>query len=133
MIVVDANILVYRIVEGEMTAEAMRLQEKDPDWRTSPLWEYEFGNVLFLMIRHRHLTPKLAVHLFRSAQGLFAPGETHADLDISLRIAVENGISFYDAQYLALAQSLEVPLITEDKALRKAGGKSALSLRDFLN
>ena len=133
MIVVDANILVYRIVDGEMTAMSIRLQEKDPDWRTSPLWEYEFGNALTLMILQKHLTPKLAVQLFQTAKGVFIPTEMQADSDLALQLAAEKRITFYDAQYLALAQMLDVPLITEDKALRKAAGKSALSIHDFLN
>lgn len=133
MIVVDANILVYRIVEGEMTAATLRLQEKDPDWRTSPLWEYEFGNALALMVHQRHLTPKAASQLFQMAKGVFILGEMRADSDLALQLAAEKRISFYDAQYLSLAHMLDVPLVTEDKALRKAGGKSALSLHDFLN
>lgn len=133
MIVVDANILIYRIVAGEMTEAALRLQEKDPDWRTSPLWEYEFGNALVLMIQQKHLTPKMAVQLFQTAKGHFIPGEMPVDSDLALQLATEKRISFYDAQYLALAQMLAVPLVTEDKALRKAGGKSALSIHDFLN
>lgn len=133
MIVVDANILVYRIVDGEMTAMSIRLQEKDPDWRTSPLWEYEFGNALTLMILQKHLTPKLAVQLFQTAKGVFIPTEMQADSDLALQLAAEKRITFYDAQYLALAQMLDVPLITEDKVLRKAAGKSALSIHNFLN
>ena len=133
MIVVDANILVYRIVEGEMTAAALRLQEKDSDWRTSPLWEYEFGNALALMILQKHLTTKMAAQLFQRAAEVFTPGEMQVDSDLALRLASEKKISFYDAQYLALAQMLGVPLITEDKALRKAAGDLAVSLRDFVN
>ena len=133
MIVVDANILVYRTVDGDMTGAAMRLQEKDPDWRTSPLWEYEFGNALALMILQKHLTARMAAQLFQNAKEVFAPAEMQADPDLGLQLIAEKRISFYDAQYLALAQWLDVPLITEDKALRKAGGKSALSIHEFLN
>jgi predicted nucleic acid-binding protein len=133
MIVVDANVLVYRIVEGEMTSAALRLQEKDPDWRTSPLWEYEFGNALTLMIHQKHLTPKMAAELFQMAKGVFMPGEMTPDTDQSLQIAAEKRISFYDAQYLSLAHMLDIPLITEDKALRKAGGKSAFNIHDYLD
>ncbi len=133
MIVVDANILVYRIVEGEMTAAALRLQEKDPDWRTSPLWEYEFGNALVLMIHQKHITSKMAAHLFQTAKGVFSPGEIPSDPDLALQLSTEKKISYYDAHYLALAQMLDVPLVTEDKALRKASGKSALSIHDFLD
>src|SRR5258708_30849984 len=133
MIVVDANILIYLIVEGDMTGAALRLQEKDSDWRTSPLWEYEFGNALALMIHQKHLTPRMAAHLFPKAKDAFIPGEMKPDSELSLQLAAEKRLSFYHAQYLTLAQILNVPLITEDKALRKAAGKSALSVYNFLN
>ena len=73
MIVVDANILIYRIVEGEMTAATLRLQEKDPDWRTSPLWLYEFGNALALMIHQKHLMPKMEISIIPNGQRSFYP------------------------------------------------------------
>jgi len=133
MIVVDANILVYLIIEGDWSEAALRLQAKDPDWRTSPLWEYEFGNALTLMILKKHLTATKAAQYFQRAKTNFGPFETQADSDLALQIAAEKKISFYDAQYLALAQELGVPLVTEDQALRKAAGKTAVSLRDFLN
>ncbi len=132
MIVVDANILVYRIVDGDRTAEALRLQEKDPDWRTSPLWEYEFGNALVLMIHQKHLTGKMAAQLFQAAKGFFTPCEIQADTLLALQLTDEKKISFYDAQYLALARTLDVPLVTEDKALRRAAGSLAVNLRDYL-
>ncbi len=133
MIVVDANILVYLVIDGDISEAALRLQAKDPDWRTSPLWEYEFGNALTLMVLQKHLTATKAAQYLHGAKTNFSPFETPADSELALQLAAEKRISFYDAQYLALARMLDVPLITEDKALRKAGGKWALGIHDFLN
>ena len=133
MIVVDTNILIYRIVDGDKTEKTLRLEDRDSDWKTSPLWQYEFGNALILMIRQRHLTPKAAIALFESAHSSFSPGETQPDLDLAFHLAAEKKITFYDAQYLTLAHSLKVPLITEDRALRKSAGNAAMSLEEFLN
>jgi predicted nucleic acid-binding protein len=133
MIVVDANILVYLVIDGDMSEAALRLQAKDPDWRTSPLWEYEFGNALTLMIVQKHLSTTKATQYLHGAKTIFSPFETPVDSELALQLAAEKRISFYDAQYLALAQTLDVPLITEDKALRKAAGNLAFSLHDFLN
>ena len=133
MIVVDANVLVYLVIDGDRTEAASLLREKEQDWKTSPLWEYEFGNALTLMVLQRHLTPAKAAEYFQTAKTYFAPFETQFDMNLALQLSAEKKLSFYDATYLALARMLEVPLITEDKELRKAGGKTALSIHDFLN
>ena len=133
MIVVDANILVYRIVEGQKTVMALRLQERDPDWKVSPLWKYEFGNALALMIHQGHLTAKVAAQLLQTGIRAFESCEAQADEDLALSLSVEKKISFYDAQYLALAKSFGIPLVTEDKGLRRAGAETAVSMDEFLN
>jgi len=133
MIVVDANILVYRVVEGQKTPLTLRVQEMDGDWKVSPLWKYEFGNALALMIHQGHLTAKMGAQLLETGMMAFEPCETKVDPDLALSLSVEKKISFYDAQYLALAKSLGVSLVTEDKALRKAGVGLAVSMDEFLN
>ena len=133
MIVVDANILVYLIIHGDMTEAALRARAKDPDWKSSPLCEYEFGNALTLMTLQKHITITKAVEYLQLAKTHFAPYETQGDPELALQIAAGKKISFYDAQYLTLARMLGVPLVTEDKALRKAAGDWAISLKEFIN
>ena len=41
MIVVDANILVYSLIEGDYTPLIQKLREKDADWRTTELCLHE--------------------------------------------------------------------------------------------
>ncbi len=133
MIVVDANVLVYSLVEGAHTLQTNQLREKDPDWRIPSLWKYEVGNALTQMARQKLIGPETAHRLMDQAEGIFSSGEISLESKQVLENALKKNLTFYDAQYLTLAQLLDVPLITEDKALRKAGGKSALSLHDFLN
>ena len=54
------------------------------------------------------------------------------EMDAALAVAAEYAITGYDAQYVALAQSLNAPLITEDRKLRNAAPGIALSMREFL-
>ena len=42
------------------------------------------------------------------------------DHEAALRLALETGLTTYDASYLSLARSLGVPLITFDAQLQKA-------------
>ncbi len=47
------------------------------------------------------------------------PGEIEVDIPAALELAVTTQISAYDAQFITLARHLSVPLVTEDKKLRK--------------
>jgi predicted nucleic acid-binding protein len=53
-------------------------------------------------------------------------------MDTALAVAAKYAITGYDAQYVALAQSLDAPLITEDRKLQKAVLGIAFSMREFL-
>jgi predicted nucleic acid-binding protein len=48
---------------------------------------------------------------------------THLDFSHTLSIAHKEGLTFYDASYIATAESKEAVLVTEDEKLRKAAGK----------
>jgi predicted nucleic acid-binding protein len=50
----------------------------------------------------------------------------------ALELALELGVSAYDAQFLALAEAANTVLITEDKRLRLAAGKRARSMAEHL-
>ncbi len=52
-------------------------------------------------------------------------------MDAGLAVAAKYAITGYDAQYVALSQSLNALLITEDRKLRKAAQGIALSCRNF--
>ena len=53
-------------------------------------------------------------------------------MDAALVAAAKYAITGYDAQYVALAQSLNAPLITEDRKLRAAVPGVALFMQEFL-
>ena len=133
MIVVDANVIVYSLVEGAHTLQTHQLREKDPDWRVPSLWKYEVGNALTQMTRQKLIVSETAHRLMDQAEEIFGSGEMSLESKQVLENALKKNLTFYDAQYLTLAQLLDVPLITEDKELRKAGGKSSLSIHDFLD
>ena len=49
-----------------------------------------------------------------------------------LRLAASSRLSAYDCEFVALAESLAVPLVTEDRAVLKAFPDVALTMEDFL-
>ncbi len=63
---------------------------------------------------------------------LIKVAQCEVKMDATLAVAAGYAITSYDAQYVALAQSLNAPLITEDRKLRDAVPGVAVSMREFL-
>ena len=51
MIVVDTNVIVYLMIEGEKTEMAQRTYRQDSAWFIPPLWRHELLNVLTTFVR----------------------------------------------------------------------------------
>lgn len=117
MIVVDVNVVVYFLIEGEKTASARNLRRRDPDWRLPALWRHEYLNVLATFAREGGATVAEARTLWRRGLGLFAAREQSVDMESALALAAENRISAYDAQYITLARRLQTVCVTEDRRL----------------
>ncbi|MDA0336433.1 MAG: type II toxin-antitoxin system VapC family toxin [bacterium] len=131
MIVVDTNVIVYALIEGDRTALAQNVATKDPDWIVPPLWRHEFLNVLVTCVRGNVIEVQQAEDLLRTALGLLVRAEREVDGGAVLVLAVEHKISAYDAQYIALARRLETQCITEDRRLARTFPETAISMASF--
>jgi predicted nucleic acid-binding protein len=131
VIVVDTNVVAYALIEGIHTELARGVRELDPDWRLPELWQHEYLNILATYARQGGLSVKAAQRLWREAVRALGPMTMPADLSAALDLAVEHGVSAYDAQFIVLAVSLGVPCITEDRLLLRAFPKVAISMRAF--
>ena len=132
MIVVDVNVIAYLLIAGEKSADAQALHELDPDWILPDLWRDEFLNILATYVQQGGADLESAGALWQSAVALFGPQERAADPLSVLGLAHRYRLSAYDAQYLAVAVQLSVPLITEDRALCQSTPHHSRSLRDYL-
>lgn len=132
MIVVDANILLYAMVECDATPLTQELKNKDPDWRAPPLLIHEVLNVLVTHERRGMLTLDQCQELLRGATAFMGAAEIAVDAEHAFDVAVRHRITGYDAQYVALAQTLDVILVTEDRKLREAAPGIALSLSEYM-
>ena len=119
MIVVDVNIVAYFLIEGEKTSAARDLLRREPDWRLPALWRHEYLNVLATFARNGGATTAEVLSLWRRGVEWLGPREQSVDMESALVLAVENRISAYDAQYIALAQKLQTLCVTEDQRLLK--------------
>jgi predicted nucleic acid-binding protein len=132
MIVVDTNILLYSLIKCEQSPLVQKLRGKDADWRTAALCLHETLNVLATYQRRQVLTLDQCQGLLQYAERFVEVAQCEVEMNAALVAAAEYTITGYDAQYVALAQSLNAPLITEDRKLRKAVPGIAFSMQEFL-
>jgi predicted nucleic acid-binding protein len=120
MLLVDANVVAYLLVDGERTAQARALWAIDSDWHAPRLLFYELANVFAQLVRHRAISAESAVAGLESAAGIVHLRDQDPPAARILEIASRLEVSAYDATYLALAEAVGLPLITEDRRLMRA-------------
>jgi len=113
---------------GDHTAKAEALLERDPDWAVPVLWRSEFRNILAGYLRRKTLTFAQACGLQSEAEDLLAGSEFELDSKAVLALVRDSDCSAYDCEFVALAQKLQVKLVTMDAKLLKAFPKHADSL-----
>ncbi len=129
MVLVDTNIVAYLMIEGDRTADALEMFERDSDWCSEAFVMVEFSNVLATYVRSGALRQAQGIKLLADARGVMTTLHTIAN-DRALQAAIEFKISAYDARFIALARQLRTKLVTEDTRLRSAVPSLTMSLAD---
>ncbi|NPA30751.1 MAG: type II toxin-antitoxin system VapC family toxin [Chloroflexi bacterium] len=132
MIVVDTNLLAYLFLTGPRSAQAERALRKDPVWVAPLLWRSEFRNVLAQYLRQGRLSFDDALRIWDAARRLMAGREYEVRGWDVLDLVRQSPCSAYDCEFVALAQSLGVPLVTVDRQILQAFPRVALSLDAFV-
>ncbi len=128
MIVVDTNILAYLYLPTEHTQKVEALLAKDSEWIAPTLWRSEFRNVLALYLRKNLLTFDQALEIQSEAEALLQDNEfIVTSLDV-LQLVQNSECSAYDCEFVALAQSMNVQMITMDKKILKNFPETAIPL-----
>lgn len=123
MLLVDANIVAYLLIDGTKTAQARALWMIDSDWRAPRLLFYELANVFARYVKQGAVSLETAVAGLGRVAGLIHLLDQDPGADRVLTIASKLALSAYDAIYLATAKALGTPLVTEDsRLLRVAPG-----------
>lgn len=120
MIVVDVNVLAYLLIPGRYTKSAESLLEADAQWAAPRLWRSELRNILATYVRSRLMELADASALFQRASVLIGPEEYEVETSDVLRLSKVSGCSAYDCEYIALAEFLDVNMVTADAKLAKA-------------
>ena len=132
VIVADANVLLYLVCDTPQTELARRVYAADADWAVPILWEPEVLNGLLVMHRAGLLELEDATTAWRNAAMATAGCVHDCNAGSVLDTAAQTGLSVYDAYYVTLARMLNVPLVTEDKKVRRACSDIARSMRDHV-
>ena len=130
MIVVDTNVLAYLLIPGKYTVAAEKLLASDPEWAAPRLWRSELRNVMATYVRAEKLDLTDAVALYRRAAGIIGAEEHDIETIDVLRLSKASGCSAYDCEFVALAEFLDVKLVTADAKLAKAFPARAALLSD---
>jgi predicted nucleic acid-binding protein len=131
MIVTDNDVISYFWLEAERTPAARSVREKDDDGRAPPLWQSEFRNVLYQHMAHRDLPLDEALQIADRVDADMRDATASVRTADVLRLVDASGHSAYDCEYVALAQRLNVPLVTGDKRLPKLFPETAVLMEDF--
>lgn len=131
MIIVDTNTIAYLYFPTSETKAVEKLLELDSEWAAPRLWRSEFRNILALYVRKKILTFEAACQMQRQSEQLMAGNEYEIDSLSVLATANESGCSAYDAEFVALAKSLDRKLVTSDKKLLKLFPDIATTARDL--
>lgn len=126
MIVVDVTVLAYYLIDGDHTASVVRLREHDAAWAAPALWRSELMNVLWTYLRRGDLGLDLALDHMDLAADLLAGRTYEVRPDEVLPLALNSGCTAYDCQYVALAERLDVPVVTHDRQVLRAFPNRAL-------
>jgi predicted nucleic acid-binding protein len=131
VVLVDTNILAYLMIEGDRTAAAQQLFERDSEWCSEAFVMVEFSNVIATYVRTGALTQAQGSRLLAEAQAHIPTlhGVVNAQ---ALENAMQFAISAYDARFICLARQLKLKLVTEDARLRVAVPSWTVSLADAL-
>jgi predicted nucleic acid-binding protein len=129
VIVVHSNVIAYCWINGDRTALAHRLRKVDPDWHAPVLWRSELRNILTGYRREGSLDESQVRRIMAAAESALAGREHYLPSDRVFAVTEASRLSAHDAEFVALAQILGAPLVTEDRTIL-AAFQSALTVEN---
>jgi predicted nucleic acid-binding protein len=125
MAVLDASVLVEYLAGGEHAQEARQRIMEDPERLWAPhLIDAEIGHVLRRGTLAGELSANAASDALDALADIPMQRASHRPL-LGRAWSLRKNVSFYDGLYVALAERLDLPLLTLDARLARAPGLRA--------
>ncbi len=132
MIASDCTLIAQFFLNTPETELARRIAMKDDTWLVPPLWRSEFRSVLRKFLLNKELSVEHCIDATIAAEEMLSGGEVQVSSADVMTLVAETGCSAYDAEYVSLATSFSIPLVTSDRRLRERFPGVALSPAEFL-
>ena len=120
MIVIDTNVMVKLVIGGPGGAGAARLYDRDKDWAAPQILKSELRNVLIGFVRHGIVPRDEAVSMMDHASLILGDRVFDASHSDVIEVALNCGLTAYDAEFVVVARLLGVSLATEDRAILRS-------------
>ncbi|NOX10028.1 MAG: type II toxin-antitoxin system VapC family toxin [Gammaproteobacteria bacterium] len=132
MIVVDTNIISYLYISGDRSQQSEDLLSSDSNWVAPILWRSEFRNVLAQYLRKNLLSIDEILLIIQQAEKLLTDHEYEISSAHIMQLVKSSQCSAYDCEFIALAQYLDVPLITADKKILREFSEITQTAESYL-
>src|SRR5262249_31013860 len=126
------NVICYRWISSLHTAAAEAALTKDPHWIAPLLWRSEFRNIIALAIRKKAIPIDAAYAIVRKAEASFEGNEFAVSSDAVLQFVARSNCTAYDCEFVALAHTEGVQLVTADRQIIDEFPEIAISLNKFV-
>ena len=131
MIVVDTNVIASLWVPNDMDEWVYMVLKKDSDWMAPLLWRSEFRNVLSIYLRKNILELPVVLQATEEAEQLMVANEFEVNSTQVMSLVSDSSCSAYDCEFVALADDLNVQLVTFDKKVIREFPSIAISPKEF--
>jgi len=132
MIVVDTNVIASLWVPNDIDDLTYKILEKDNDWVAPILWRSEFRNVLTTYLRADILEFSIALQAIEEAEHLMRSKEFEVNSIQVLSRVSDSSCSSYNCEFVALADDLDIQLVTFDKKMIKEFPEIAIHPEKFI-
>ncbi|MBF0409054.1 MAG: type II toxin-antitoxin system VapC family toxin [Candidatus Riflebacteria bacterium] len=120
MIVVDVNFLIHFFFPSDFSPITEKVFLKDPVWISPLLWRSEFRNVLLGFVRKNIIDYSKAIEGIEKAEIKMQGAEHPVSSSQVMDLGRSSNCSAYDCEYVALAKTKELILLTWDARILRA-------------
>ncbi len=121
--------MVLLVESEEGGTDADLLLERDDQWAAPEILMSELRNVLIGFVRRGEITPEQAKAMSDDAAEILQDRILSVNGSQVIDVALECGLTAYDAEFVALARTSGVPLVTLDNAILNGADDVAVSLQ----